>query len=105
MEEKERAGARLLLIRHILDNHFARVEGPRSNTFLVWGANRFRHRPYVELAFGEDFLADLETDFESLLEQAIQDAEQLVRTPNERYKLQGEIVISNEAGVRVHRRY
>jgi hypothetical protein len=102
--EKYRAGNRLHRIRKVLRENFVDVEQLGMGRFILWGPAAAKHRPYVEVSFGEDFLNQEGSEFDLYIGEIVVESKGMLDTPHKGSGKQGEIVAAGTTGIEIHRK-
>jgi len=102
--EKCRAANRLHRIRKLLRENFVDVEQIGMGRFILWGPVASKHRPYVEVSFGEEFLNQEDGGFDVYIEEIVVESKGMLYTPHKGSGKQGEIMAADPTGIEIHRK-
>ena len=87
----------------MLGEVFPDVERVGMNRFMVWGSSQLGNRFYVELWFDDDFLEQENNDFAVYVARIACEAKEMLNDPNPGINKRGEILVSGNTRIEVHR--
>ena len=98
MSEGTRRKKRIADLYEKLQQRFPDVEHVGTTRFLIWGSARFKHRPYLEIWFDDDFLDQESSALLEDSERILSEAETILTNPDQTIRKQGEILASGRNG-------
>ena len=103
VSERDRRKKRIAEFYKMLQQRFSEVEHVGVTRFLVWGSPHFKHRPYLEIWFDDDFLDHERSDLVTGCERILSEAEAMLKDPDQTIRKQGEILASGRNGITARR--
>jgi hypothetical protein len=101
--QESRRRKRVADMQALLQRRFPEVEHVGASRFLIWGSTRFKHRPYLEIWFDDDFLDQEGDDLQASTGWIVAEAEAILNSPDLSIRKQGEILASGRNGITARR--
>jgi len=101
--KRDRRNRRIAEFHKEFQQSFPEVERVGTTRFLVWGSARFKHRPYLEIWFDDDFLDRESGDLVARSRPILREAEAILNSPDQTIRKQGEILASGRNGITARR--